>query len=146
MPPLCDLCGLLSNLHVSYLRSDSCIYRLFSCITHRFSSFFLKKLQQLRSSSTLLYQALEPMPPLCDLCGLCGGKRLGRRFLTRKGHLNSCESSYIGMLEGNKKSPPPRFPPLSPPLWSKTARTSFPNEKGASEQLRIKLHRNVGRK
>jgi hypothetical protein len=54
------------------------------------------------------------MPPLCDLCGLCGGKRLGRCFSTRKGHLNSYESSYIGMLEGNKKSPPSSFSTPSP--------------------------------
>jgi hypothetical protein len=52
------------------------------------------------------------MPPLCDLCGLCGGKRLGLRFLTRKGHLNSRESSYIGMLEGN--NPPSSFSTPSP--------------------------------
>jgi predicted transcriptional regulator len=45
------------------------------------------------------------MPPLCDLCGLCGGKRLGRRFLTTKGHLNSYKFTYMGMFEEKKKSP-----------------------------------------
>jgi hypothetical protein len=89
----------------------------------------------LTSNLHVNYLALLERPPLCDLCGLCGGKRLGRCSSTRKGRLNSRESSYIGMLEGNKKSPPPRFPPLPPPLWWKTARTLFPNEKGGSEIL-----------
>jgi hypothetical protein len=133
---LCDLCELLNKLNVSYSGAEFCIYRLFSRITHRFGSFKKK----FATTQILIHTSLPSIrtnaPPLCDLCGLCGGKRLGHCFPTRKGHLNSCESSYIGMLEGNKKStPPPVFPPLPPPLWWKTARTLFPNEKGASEDL-----------